>query len=244
MRRTGSRDPRERREASATSPFSIAVKTFSIRFGSRRIQRKSHQKTRSRTTAMAVMETSRIGHMIGPPLRKLSTNALPVGCACSPIAGAAGEGDAAATGGAVMAAVAAGDMPGIGDMPGMPAGGMPGAVGARDGAPGEAVVASIAGLIPGDAPKPAFASGVEAGGGVAWPNEVSASVREHRVAVSSVFIFDGKAGLPALLSDDIPRVIPNERSSSRAKLSQFCIPFLQASGSTHAFFRMLRLCGM
>src|SRR2546421_4981689 len=73
MRRTGSRELRERREASATSPVSIAVKTFSIRFGSRRIQRPSHQKMRSSTTASAVRDTIRIGHTIGPPLRKLST---------------------------------------------------------------------------------------------------------------------------------------------------------------------------
>src|SRR5207237_8275444 len=73
MRNTGSRDPRDKREASATSPVSIAVKTFSIRFGSRRIQRPSHQKMRSSTTASAVRDTIRIGHMIGPPLRKLST---------------------------------------------------------------------------------------------------------------------------------------------------------------------------
>src|SRR3954468_13641845 len=73
MRRTGSRESRERREASATSPTSMAVKTFSIRFGSRRIQRPSHQKMRSSTTARAVRETTRIGHMIGPPLWKLST---------------------------------------------------------------------------------------------------------------------------------------------------------------------------
>src|ERR1044071_7935615 len=73
MRRTGSRESRDRREASATSPTSIAVKTFSIRLGSRRIQRPSHQKIRSSTTASAVNDTARIGHMIGPPLRKFST---------------------------------------------------------------------------------------------------------------------------------------------------------------------------
>ena len=50
MRKTGSRESRDSRDASATSPFSIAVKTFSIRFGSRRIQRPSHQKMRSSTT--------------------------------------------------------------------------------------------------------------------------------------------------------------------------------------------------
>src|SRR3954447_20771689 len=102
MRRTGSREPRESREASATSPLSIAVKTFSMRFGSRRIQRKSHQKTRSSTTAIAVIDTSRIGHMMGPPLLKLSINALPVaGFSLGPPAAA--EGEALAAGAAAPA---------------------------------------------------------------------------------------------------------------------------------------------
>jgi hypothetical protein len=43
IRSTGSRESRESLEASAVSPFSIAVKTFSIRFGSRRNQRPPHQ---------------------------------------------------------------------------------------------------------------------------------------------------------------------------------------------------------
>src|SRR5438105_14527564 len=72
MRNTGSRDPRDKREASATSPVSIAVKTFSIRFGSRRIQRPVYQKIRSSTTATPMIDTIRIGHMIEPPLWKLS----------------------------------------------------------------------------------------------------------------------------------------------------------------------------
>src|SRR5437879_10981712 len=72
MRNTGSRDPRDKREASVTSPVSIAVKTFSIRFGSRRIQRPIHQKARSSTTATPMIDTIRIGHMIGPPFWKLS----------------------------------------------------------------------------------------------------------------------------------------------------------------------------
>src|ERR1700731_704721 len=78
MRKTGSRESRERREASATSPTSIAVKTFSMRFGSRRNQRPAHQKIRSITTVNPMIETIRIGHMIGPPLRKLSIRKLPV----------------------------------------------------------------------------------------------------------------------------------------------------------------------
>src|SRR6266568_7167827 len=72
IRKTGSRESRESRDASATSPTSIAVKTFSIRFGSRRNQRPPHQKIRSITTVKATIDTSRIGHMIGPPFRKLS----------------------------------------------------------------------------------------------------------------------------------------------------------------------------
>src|SRR5437763_15030567 len=72
MRNTGSREPRDKRDASVTSPVSIAVKTFSIRFGSRRIQRTIHQKARSSTTATAMIDTIKIGHMIGPPFWKLS----------------------------------------------------------------------------------------------------------------------------------------------------------------------------
>src|SRR5437660_11000138 len=72
MRRTGSRESRESRDASVTSPTSIAVKAFSIRLGSRRNQRPPHQKIRSITTVKATIDTRRIGHMIGPPFRKLS----------------------------------------------------------------------------------------------------------------------------------------------------------------------------
>src|SRR5256886_15768608 len=76
MRKTGSRDPRESLEASAISPCSIAVNPFSIRFGSLRNQRPVHQKIRSITTVSPMIDTMRIGHMIGPPLRKLSINQL------------------------------------------------------------------------------------------------------------------------------------------------------------------------
>src|SRR5204862_6201886 len=76
MRKTGSREPRASLEASAVSPFSIAVKTFSMRFGSRRNQRPPHQKFRSITTVSPMIDTIRIGHMIGPPLRKLSIKKL------------------------------------------------------------------------------------------------------------------------------------------------------------------------
>src|SRR5438132_5232738 len=76
MRKTGSRDPRESLEASAISTCSIAVHTFSVRFGSLRNQRPVHQKIRSITTVSPMIDMMRIGHMIGPPLRKLSINQL------------------------------------------------------------------------------------------------------------------------------------------------------------------------
>src|SRR6476619_7732134 len=122
MRRTGSRESRERREASATSPTSIAVNTFSIRFGSRRIQRPSHQKIRSSTTARATMETTRIGHIIGPPLRKFSTKKFLAKSLCGVPAGLA---LAEALGLLVVVVVVAGDVaavagviPGAGERPG------------------------------------------------------------------------------------------------------------------------------
>src|SRR5215467_11678665 len=102
MRSTGSREPRESLDASAVSPFSIAVKTFSIRFGSRRNQRPLHQMHRSSTTVSATIETIRIGHITGPPLRNLSINQLlpktPAGC----------SGDGEAIAGGLVAAAAAG----------------------------------------------------------------------------------------------------------------------------------------
>src|SRR4029453_9159854 len=92
MRKTGSRDPRESLEASATSPFSIAVNTFSIRFGSRRNQRPPHQKIRSITTVKATIDTRSIGHMIGPPLRKLSMMKLLLQPPASGVGAALGPG--------------------------------------------------------------------------------------------------------------------------------------------------------
>src|SRR5437870_1452529 len=126
MRRTGSREPRDSREASATSPVSIAVNTFSISLGSRRNQRPPHQKIRSITTVSPTIDTIRIGHMIGPPLRKLSMRKLPVNM---PVAFISGAGDAAGE------AVVAGDalrvaetvVPGAGGAPAGPAGEVQGA---------------------------------------------------------------------------------------------------------------------
>src|SRR4051812_4295093 len=117
MRRTGSRESRDKREASATSPTSTAVKTFSMRFGSRRTQRPVHQKMRSITTVSAMIDTIRIGHMIGPPLSNLSTNQLLLlgGAimACLP-----GEAEAAGAGERPPLKVAAILAPGAGDSPG------------------------------------------------------------------------------------------------------------------------------
>src|SRR5437764_1207961 len=122
MRRTGSRESRESRDASATSPTSMAVKTFSIRLGSRRNQRPPHQKIRSITTVKATIETRRIGHMIGPPLRKLSMMKLLL----KPLASGAGAALALGLSVAVTVAPGAAGAPAgpTGDMPGVP-GGMP-----------------------------------------------------------------------------------------------------------------------
>src|SRR5215831_5830062 len=110
MRSTGSREPRESLEASAVSPFSIAVKTFSIRFGSRRNQRPPHQMHRSSTTVSATIETIRIGHITGPPLRNLSINQLlpKIPAGCSGAADAAGAGLVAAPAAGLVAAAGAG----------------------------------------------------------------------------------------------------------------------------------------
>src|SRR5205823_6845140 len=159
MRKTGSREPRASLEASAVSPFSIAVKTFSMRFGSRRNQRPPHQKIRSITTVSAMIDTIKIGHITGPPLRNLSINQL----LPSKPGSAAGE----AAGGALAAAVAAGlSAPagaGLVTAPGAPgcptAPGCPGAAGCPGGTlVAGACCAAAAGLVP-------AAGGACAGGG-------------------------------------------------------------------------------
>src|SRR5947208_11914884 len=126
MRSTGSRESRDSREASATSPTSMAVNTFSIRFGSRRNQRPVHQKMRSITTVSAMIETIRIGHMIGPPLRKLSIRKFPVNGGPVGAAAAAAAGEADAPGEALPLKVAVTVEPGAGEPPGIVAGEPPG----------------------------------------------------------------------------------------------------------------------
>src|SRR5712692_3967578 len=119
MRRTGSRESRESRDASATSPTSIAVKTFSIRLGSRRNQRPPHQKIRSITTVKATIETRRIGHMMGPPFRKLSMMKLLLQLLGSGVGAAVGLGANVAVTVAPGGPAAAPTGP-AGDIPGAP----------------------------------------------------------------------------------------------------------------------------
>src|SRR5262249_31800647 len=129
----------------------MAVKTFSIRFGSRRIQRPVHQKTRSSTTATAIIDTIKIGHMMGPPLRKLSMRKF-VQPALTTGAGVA-DGDGAAL--KVAETTGLGIAPGApgtpGDMPGAPAGGEARAPGAP-GTPGDVTAPGT----PGDAAMPGW----------------------------------------------------------------------------------------
>src|ERR1700726_4741660 len=117
MRKTGSRDPRESLDASAKSPLSIAVNTFSIRFGSRRNQRPDHQKIRSITTVSPMIDTIRIGHIMGPPLRKLSMRKLPLNM---PVGFVSAAGEVVAAGDALS--VAATLSPGAGEPATDPAG--------------------------------------------------------------------------------------------------------------------------
>src|SRR5205807_3829414 len=133
MRKTGSREPLESREASVVSPCSIAVNTFSIRLGYRRNQRPVHQKIRSITTVSPTIDTSRIGHITGPPRWNLSINQLvptrpPLGCASA--AGATAGDVAAAAVGAGLSAPAGATLvaaPGAAGCPTAP--GCPGAAG-------------------------------------------------------------------------------------------------------------------
>src|SRR4029453_4880091 len=131
IRKTGSRDPRESLDASGTSPFSIAVNTFSMRFGARANHPPVHQKHLSITTVSAMIDTIRIGHMTGPPWWNLLINQLlprrPVGCA-SAAGEAAGEGLVAVAAAGLVTAPGAGLRVTGTDVPGM-AGCCPGATG-------------------------------------------------------------------------------------------------------------------
>jgi hypothetical protein len=176
MRKTGSRDPRESLDASAKSPLSIAVNTFSIRFGSRRNQRPPHQKIRSITTVRPTIDTMRIGHMMGPPLRKLSIKKLepsPLGLV------GASPGDALN----VAVTVAVGEVASPGDAGTAGPAGDVAAVGNCSGAAG---FARAPGLTTGAGAPGGDVCGGAGGGDCA--NEVSASARENRQAVSNVFI--------------------------------------------------------
>ena len=100
----------------------------------------------------------------------------------------------AATGGAIEGAVA-GVIPAAGDNPGIPAGLIPGAAGARAGlvvvVAGSVVV--VVGAVGGAGAIDAAGAVVAgeppaAGGGEVWPNEFNTNVSEQRETVSSVFI--------------------------------------------------------
>src|SRR6266545_953958 len=190
MRKTGSRDPRESLEASVTSPFSIAVNTFSMRFGSRRNQRPPHQKIRSITTVSPMIDTIKIGHMIGPPLWNLSINQLParkpVGCG-SAVGETAGDGLVAVAAAGLVTAPGAGlRVTGI-DAPGT-AGCSPGGTfvaGDCMGAAGFAAAGFVGACAPGLVP--GAAGGFCAGGGDC-ATRVNTSASEQTEAMNGVFI--------------------------------------------------------
>src|SRR6266487_2012942 len=211
MRKTGSRDPRESLEASVTSPFSIAVNTFSIRLGSRRNQRPVHQKIRSITTVSPMIDTIKIGHMIGPPLWNLSINQLLPKRPGSAAGEAAGGAALAATVAAGLSApgcpglnVAVTGAPGAAGCPAAPgcpgaagccAAGCPGAAGCCAAAcPGGTFVAGACCAAAGFAG--AWAAGfVPAAGGACLgggdcASEISANASKDRQVASSVFIIE------------------------------------------------------
>src|SRR5438034_8687797 len=207
MRKTGSRDPRESLEASATSPCSIAVNTFSIRLGSRRNQRPVHQKIRSITTVSPMIDTIKIGHMIGPPLWNLSINQLlpkRPGSAAGEAAGAALAAAAVAAGLSAPAGAGLVTAPGAAGCPTAP--GCPGAAGCSAagccaaGCPGAAacpggtfvagaccaaagfVGARAAGFVP--------AAGGACAEGDVCASEIAANTSVHRQVASNVFIVE------------------------------------------------------
>src|SRR5215470_10096884 len=101
-----------------------------MRLGSRRNQRPLHQMHRSSTTVSATIDTTRIGHITGPPLRNWSINQL---LPKTP-ADFSGAGAIVATG--LVAAAAAGLVAAPGT-PGWPAaGGCPAAPGSPGGGGG------------------------------------------------------------------------------------------------------------
>src|SRR5437667_2538938 len=198
MRKTGSRDPRESLEASATSPCSIAVNTFSIRLGSRRNQRPVHQKIRSITTVSPMIDTIKIGHMIGPPLWNLSINQLLPKRPVSAAGEAAGAALAAAAAAGLSAPACAGLNVAVTCAPGAAgccAAGCPGAAGCcAAGCPGGTFVAGACAAAAGFAG--AWAAGfVPAAGGACLgggdcASEINANAIKDRQVASSVFIIE------------------------------------------------------
>ena len=155
------------------SPVSIAVNTFSTRLGSRRNQRRPTRNA-LKDHGNATIETIRIGHMIGPPLLKLSMKKfLLSGAASVGIAVAPGAPGAALAPGAPGAALAAGAA-------------AAGAV--ATGTAGEVVTAGIAPAAAGDIAVSAVAPGAAA---------VPASGATDRAGDAAVSAGAFKSGLPA-----------------------------------------------
>jgi hypothetical protein len=155
-----------------------------------------------------MIETIRIGHIIGPPLRKFSTKKFLSNALCSGVG--LGLGVPAAAGEvAVVVVVVAGDMaavegliPGAGERPGTVAdafgavvvvvvvAGLIAVAGLVTGAGAVVVVVfagAVAGLVAGAGGTPGgLVAGEVAGGGC--PKELKAMVTEKRLAISVVFI--------------------------------------------------------
>jgi hypothetical protein len=161
-----------------------------------------------------MIETIRIGHMIGPPLRKLSIKKFelnPLGFV----------GASAGAGLSVAVTVAAGDVtaPGGGGTAGAPGGKLAvgscgGAAGFTGAAAGGLAAAGAPGFTGGGAP-----GGDVCGGAGDCADEVSANASENKQAVSNVFIVDRN-----LVTGSIAvrvSVIANVLVASPAKLFTF-----------------------
>jgi hypothetical protein len=135
-----------------------------------------------------MIDTIRIGHIIGPPFRKLSIKKL----VAPPSAGVAAAAGLSAPGAGLKVAVMV--APGAAGPPGgePPVGSWAGAAGfTAAGAPGLAATGAP-GLATG---APGLATGATPGGAVCGgagdcASEVSVSTSEHRHAISSVFIVE------------------------------------------------------
>lgn len=104
------------------------------------------------------------------------------------------------------------------------------------------VAGGIAGLIAGAAGVVTAAGLVVVGGGEVWPNEVSATVTEQRLAISSVFI--GLFGKFSRARIDELVILLNEISASRAKLSRLVVSTFRIMVGATILVRITRPRGM